>query len=46
MVVLARRSGRPVQTLAEDLQRHILETARQQFSANGYAGTILLKKSV
>ena len=41
MAVNARRIGRPGQAAAEDLQRHILEIARQQFVANGYAGTSL-----
>jgi AcrR family transcriptional regulator len=41
MAVNARRVGRPGQQAAGDLQRHILEVARQQFVANGYAGASL-----
>jgi AcrR family transcriptional regulator len=41
MALNARRVGRPGQQAAGDLQRHILEIARRQFVANGYAGTSL-----
>jgi TetR/AcrR family transcriptional repressor of mexJK operon len=41
MALNARRVGRPGPQAAEDLQRHILEIARLQFVANGYAGTSL-----
>jgi AcrR family transcriptional regulator len=41
MTLNARRVGRPGQQVSGDLQRHILEVARRQFVANGYAGSSL-----